>query len=326
MKAEILQLLRERGDFVSGQELCERFQVSRTAVWKSIQQLQKEGYQIEAVTRRGYRLDGFPDTVAAAEVESRLHTQWIGRPVRYFEEITSTNQYAKQMAEDGAPEGLLVVADCQTKGRGRSGRSWATPAGTNIAMTLLLRPKLPPERISMVTLVMGMAVTGACRRCCGLPVQIKWPNDVVIGGKKLCGILTEMSTEIASVSYIVIGTGINVNMKEIPEELKSIATSLLLELGHEVNRAKLIACVMEEFEQYYSAFLEKGDLSALQDTYNEMLVNRGRGVRVLEPEHEYDGTAEGIDERGRLLVRLEDGSVNAVYAGEVSVRGIYGYV
>ena len=116
MKAEILQLLRERGDFVSGQELCERFQVSRTAVWKSIQQLQKEGYQIEAVTRRGYRLDGFPDTVAAAEVESRLHTQWIGRPVRYFEEIASTNQYAKQMAEDGAPEGLLVVADCQTKG------------------------------------------------------------------------------------------------------------------------------------------------------------------------------------------------------------------
>ena len=326
MKAEILQMLRESGDFVSGQELCERFAVSRTAVWKSIQQLQKEGYQIEAVTRKGYRLEGVPDTVAAAEVESLLRTQWIARPVKYFEQITSTNQYAKQMGEEDAPEGMLVVADCQTKGRGRSGRSWATPPGKNIAMSLLLRPPLAPERISMVTLVMGMAVACACRKLYALPVQIKWPNDVVIGGKKLCGILTEMSTEITAVSYIVIGTGINVNMTQFPEELISTATSLVLELGREVNRAELIACVMEEFEGFYQTFLADGDLRSLRGSYNDLLANRDRGVRVLEPGHEYDGTAEGIDDRGQLLVRLEDGSVNAVYAGEVSVRGIYGYV
>ena len=323
---EVLTALREKDGYISGQELCEKFKVSRTAVWKRIRQLQAEGYEIEAVPNRGYRIAGCPDVIAAEEVESRLKTKWMGHPVRYFEVIDSTNQYAKKAAEDGAPEGLLVIGDEQTAGKGRSGRHWTTPRGTAIAMTILLRPKIAADRIAMTTLVMGLAVTEAVRELYGVPAGIKWPNDVVIDGKKICGILTEMTTDMVSVSYIVVGTGINANVDEFPEELKDTAVSLKMVLGHEINRAELIVSVMKHFEYYYEQFLAAGDLSAVMDRYNELLLNRGRAVRVLEPGNEYTGVAEGIDSLGELLVRQEDGTVSRVYAGEVSVRGIYGYV
>lgn len=326
MKKEILSALRGSGDYVSGQELCEKLQVSRTAVWKVIKQLQEEGYEIKAVPNRGYRIVGSPDVVSAEEIESRLRTSWAGHPVRYFDEVASTNQTAKQLGEEGAPEGTLVVADRQNHGKGRAGRVWEMKPGTAIAMTLLLRPKLPPNRISMVTLVMGMAVACACRELYDLPVGIKWPNDVVTGGRKLSGILTEMSTELMAVNYVVIGVGINVNIREFPEEIRQTATSLELELGHETNRAELITSCMNDFERFYEKFLQAGDLSLLMETYNELLLNRGRAVRVLEPGNEYTGTALGINKEGELLVRREDGTVTAVYAGEVSVRGVYGYV
>ncbi len=326
MKSEILAALRESRDYVSGQELCEKLQVSRTAIWKKIKELQGEGYEIEAVPNRGYRIVGCPDIIAAEEVESRLKSKWAGHPVKYFDEITSTNQYAKRIGEEGAPEGTLVVADEQTQGKGRSGRVWSTPHGTAIAMTLLIRPKLPPASISMVTLVMGLAVARACRELYHLPVGIKWPNDVVIHGKKLCGILTELSAEMMSVNYVVIGTGINVNVKEFPEEIQKTATSIALELGHETGRAELIASCMEYFEVYYEKFIQAGDLSPLMEEYNELLLNRDQKVRVLEPGREYTGTALGINQNGELLVVREDGSRTAVYAGEVSVRGVYGYV
>lgn len=326
MKSEILAALRESRDYVSGQELCEKLQVSRTAIWKKIKELQGEGYEIEAVPNRGYRIVGCPDIIAAEEVESRLKSKWAGHPVKYFDEITSTNQYAKRIGEEGAPEGTLVVADEQTQGKGRSGRVWSTPHGTAIAMTLLIRPKLPPASISMVTLVMGLAVARACRELYHLPVGIKWPNDVVIHGKKLCGILTELSAEMMSVNYVVIGTGINVNVKEFPEEIRKTATSIALELGHETGRAELIASCMEYFEVYYEKFIQAGDLSPLMEEYNELLLNRDQKVRVLEPGREYTGTALGINQNGELLVVREDGSRTAVYAGEVSVRGVYGYV
>lgn len=326
MKSEILAALRESQDYVSGQELCEKLQVSRTAIWKKIKELQGEGYEIEAVPNRGYRIVGCPDIIAAEEVESRLKSKWAGHPVKYFDEITSTNQYAKRIGEEGAPEGTLVVADEQTQGKGRSGRVWSTPHGTAIAMTLLIRPKLPPASISMVTLVMGLAVARACRELYHLPVGIKWPNDVVIHGKKLCGILTELSAEMMSVNYVVIGTGINVNVKEFPEEIQKTATSIALELGHETGRAELIASCMEYFEVYYEKFIQAGDLSPLMEEYNELLLNRDQKVRVLEPGREYTGTALGINQNGELLVVREDGSRTAVYAGEVSVRGVYGYV
>ena len=325
-KLDVLTALREKDDYVSGQELCERFQVSRTAVWKRIRQLQAEGYEIEAVPNRGYRISGCPDVIAAEEVGSRLKTKWMGRPVRYFEVIDSTNRYAKKAAEDGAPEGLLVIGDEQTAGRGRSGRHWTTPPGTAIAMTILLRPEIAADRIAMTTLVMGLAVTQAVRELYDIPAGIKWPNDVVINGKKLCGILTEMSAEVMHVNHIVIGVGINANMTSFPEELSRIATSLKLELGRDVSRAELIAQVMAEFERLYEKFEEDGDLRAVSEEYNALCLNAESMVRVLDPNGEYTGTSHGINALGELLVETESGQVRNVYAGEVSVRGVYGYV
>ncbi len=325
-KYEILRTLRESEGSVSGQELSERIGISRTAVWKHIRALEEEGYEIEAVNRLGYRLVGVPDTIASQEVGSRLTTQRMGKEIRYFSQIDSTNQYAKRIAEEGASDGMLIIADEQTAGKGRSGRHWVTPPGEAIAFTLILRPKLTTDRISMVTLVMGLAVVHAINALYDLKAGIKWPNDAVVGGKKICGILTEMSAEISQIHYIVIGVGINANLTEFPEEIRSIATSLKLQLGHEVNRAELIAKVMGEFERLYTKFESAGNLQDMQDEYNAACLNMDRPVRVLDPAGEYTGVARGINEWGVLKVEMEDGTIREVSSGEVSVRGIYGYV
>ena len=229
MKTELLKILRESDGYVSGQQLCERFHVSRTAVWKVIQQLKEEGYEVEAVKNRGYRIMTTPDVITAEEISSRLHTNWMAENCIYLESVDSTNNYAKRIAEDGTPSGTLVVADEQTGGKGRRGRSWSTPKGSNIAMTLLLRPRFRPEHASRMTLLAAMAVTCGIRRVTGLDAGIKWPNDVVVNGHKVCGILTEMNTEVDYINYVVIGIGINVNQKEFPEEIREIAGSLCLE-------------------------------------------------------------------------------------------------
>ena len=213
MKTELLKILRESDGYVSGQQLCERFHVSRTAVWKVIQQLKEEGYEVEAVKNRGYRIMATPDVITAEEISSRLHTDWMAENCIYLESVDSTNNYAKRIAEDGTPSGTLVVADEQTGGKGRRGRSWSTPKGSNIAMTLLLRPRFRPEHASRMTLLAAMAVTCGIRRVTGLEAGIKWPNDVVVNGHKVCGILTEMNTEVDYIKYVVIGIGINVNQK-----------------------------------------------------------------------------------------------------------------
>lgn len=325
-KYEILRALRESNGSVSGQELSERIGISRTAVWKHIRALEEEGYEIEAVNRLGYRLVGVPDTIASQEVGSRLKTRRMGKEIRYFSQIDSTNQYAKRIAEEGALDGTLIIADEQTAGKGRSGRHWVTPPGEAIAFTLILRPKLTTDRISMVTLVMGLAVVQAINALYNLGAGIKWPNDAVVNGKKICGILTEMSAEISEIHYIVIGVGINANLTHFPEEIKSIATSLKLELGREVNRAELIARIMEEFERFYAKFENAGDLSDMREEYNSACLNMDRPVRVLDPAGEYTGTARGINDLGVLKVEMPDGTIREVSSGEVSVRGVYGYV
>ena len=224
-------MLRESGDYLSGQELCEHFQVSRTAVWKVIAQLKEEGYEIEAVRNKGYHLKESPDVLSKEELESRIHTETIGRCVEYFTETDSTNIRAKQAAGQGALHGTLFVADRQYAGKGRRGRTWDSPEGTEIFMSLLLRPKFPPDRAPMLTILMALAAAEAVRGQTKLEVQIKWPNDLVIGGKKICGILTEMSAEIDYIDHVVIGVGINANRKQFPEELKEKATSLFMERG-----------------------------------------------------------------------------------------------
>jgi BirA family biotin operon repressor/biotin-[acetyl-CoA-carboxylase] ligase len=326
MKSRILWALSHTDGYVSGQELCEKYEVSRTAIWKVINQLKEEGYEIESVPRRGYRILARPDVITDAEVGSRLETKWAGRTLYYYETTGSTNVDAAALARDGAPEGTLVIAEEQGSGKGRRGRSWMTPAGSAIAMSLVVRPQINPVNVSMVTLVMGLAVARACRAFCQVEARIKWPNDVIVDGRKISGILTEMSSEIDYVRYLIIGTGINTGVEEFPPELQSKAASLHQLMGKKPDRAGLIAACMEYFEEYYEIFLETQDFTALKAPYNELLAGIGGTVRVLEPGSEYNGISEGINERGELLVRREDGTLEAVYAGEVSVRGVYGYV
>ena len=346
MRAEMLRLLRDGEEYRSGQELCARFQVSRTAVWKTINQLKEAGYEIEARQNRGYRLLDSPDTMEAYEIESRMTTEWAGREVSYKKETGSTNIDCKQLAEEGAPHGTLAVADAQVSGKGRRGRGWQSPAGESIYMSLLCRPDFSPDKASMITLVMGISVADAIERYAGLPAKIKWPNDVVLNGRKVCGILTEMEMglETREIQYLVIGVGINVNngfaaVREtgdlegaralaFPGELGAVATSLFLESeGHDkkILRAPLVQCVMEAFEKNYELFLRALDLSLMRERYNAYLVNRNQAVKVLDPAGEYTGTAREIDDAGSLLVETQDGKIKKVYAGEVSVRGIYGY-
>ena len=246
--------------------------------------------------------------------------------IYYFDELDSTNIKIKELAIGGAEHGTVIVADKQTAGRGRRGRTWESPAGTNLYFSILLRPTFATEKAPMLTLVMAYSAAKAIREHLHMDAMIKWPNDLVLSKKKICGILTEMSLNGTEIDHIVVGTGINVNLTEFPEELRNTATSLFLEMGEKVDRKELLSKVLEEFWKQYSLFEKYQDLSYLQQEYNEMLVNCGKEVCVLEPGNEYMAIARGINETGELLVMKEDGSEAVVYAGEVSVRGVYGYV
>ena len=246
----------------------------------------------------------------------------------WYKETDSTNLRAKEAGEleKDISQGMLFIADKQTAGVGRRGRSWESMAGENVYMSLLLKPDLEPAKAPMLTLVMAVAVASALKKVCKVEAQIKWPNDLVLNGKKICGILTEMGLDGMQIKYVVIGVGINVNRKEFPEELLDKATSLAMETSEEFDKDAIISAVVEEFYKYYDGFLQTGDLSYLQETYNQSLVNRGREVRIHEPGNEYNARAIGINEQGELLVETEGGKRQNIYAGEVSVRGIYGYV
>ena len=265
-----------------------------------------------------------PERLNIAEIERRLKESEAGCSLFYRETVGSTNDWAKAEGREGAPQGAVFLAEEQTAGKGRRGRNWESPAGTSIYMSLLLRPSVSREHISMLTLVMGMAAARGIRRVSGLKAEIKWPNDVVCQGRKLCGILTEMAPR---GEFVVIGIGINVNTQVFPEELKSRASSLKLELGRYVSREETAAAVLTEFFESYRKFLQTENLELLREDYQELLANRGRHVRVLDLKEPFEGTALGINELGELLVRRQDtGATEAVFAGEVSVRGIYGYI
>lgn len=326
MKEEILRLLRSADGYISGQELCNRFGVSRTAVWKAINQLKEAGYEIEAQQNKGYRLMAAPDLMTEAEIKSLMHTDWVAKEVLYFDTIDSTNTKAQELAEKGYPSGTLVVADKQESGKGRRGRSWVSPSGTGIFMTLMIKPDINPNNASMLTLVAALAVAKAITSVTGEEAMIKWPNDIVVNSKKVCGILTEMNAQFDYINHIVVGIGINVHNESFPEEISQMASSLMIEAGGKrFHRAQIIAETMSYFEQYYDTFLKTQDLSALVREYDELLVNRNKSVRVLDPKEPFDGKAMGITPKGELIVETWE-SRKLVSSGEVSVRGIYGYV
>ncbi|MBO5247310.1 MAG: biotin--[acetyl-CoA-carboxylase] ligase [Eubacterium sp.] len=267
-----------------------------------------------------------PDTMTKQELECLAEKSWVGADVVYYETLDSTNTTAMQLAAEGAIHGTLVVADCQRAGKGRRGRSWEMTAGDSIAMSLILKPEeLLPMNAPMLTLVSAIAVARALEQETGMRGSIKWPNDIVIDGKKICGILTEMSTDVEKIRHIVVGIGVNVHEEGFAEELADRATSLYMVSGRHFKRAQIVRAICEQFAKIYEIFMRTQDLSVLQDVYNDYLINRHQQVLILDPHGTYEAVAEGIDERGALLVHTADG-MRAIDSGEVSVRGVYGYV
>lgn len=325
MKEKILELLKASSDYVSGQDICNQLGVSRTAVWKNMNALKQDGYEIDSVTNKGYRLISEPDILNEMRIREYLHTKWMGKKIIYLPVTDSTNTQAKKLGEEGAEHGTLVVTQCQTAGKGRRGRSWESPAG-NVYFTFLLRPEVRVSRASMITLVSALAMANAIEMVTKLKTQIKWPNDVVANGKKLCGILTESSTDLEYINYAVVGIGVNVNQTSFPEDIADKASSLLLELGHSVNRGQVLGEFLNQFEKYYEIFEKTEDMSGLIDAYNEKLVNCGREVKIIEKDRERILKALGIDNDGGLVVENSEGERESIISGEVSVRGIYGYV
>lgn len=325
----VLSLLRQQEGFVSGEELSRRLGLSRTAIWKAVDALRREGYTVEARTGLGYRLLEAPDAVTEPEIRHFLgETDRVGRTLVCLEEVDSTNLYAKQLAAEGAADGTVVVADRQTAGRGRLGRSFQSPGGQGIYLTALLRPDLPPERLSPVTAMAGVAVCRAVEWLCKVSPGLKWPNDPVLEGKKLCGILTELSLEgeTGRVQDLVLGIGINVSQRpeDFNPEVREMATSLAQALGRPVSRPALAAEVIREVDQLYAA-LAAGELEPYLAEYRRRCVNLGRTVRLLGPGGGETAEALDIDGNFGLVVRTADGTVRTVRSGEVSVRGLYGY-
>ena len=266
------------------------------------------------------------DTVYSKEtISNEIHTKWAGKTVHFAKETDSTNEWCKRLSRENAEHGTLAVAEFQSAGKGRLGRKWTAPEGSSIMMSILLRPKFEPQYASMLTLVMGLSVAQAVREL-GVEVTIKWPNDVVVSHKKICGILTEMGLQDGKIREVVIGLGINVNLEEIQDDLKDKATSLYLETGEKYDRNRLIGLVMEKFEINYEKFVQTCDLSMMLDDYNMLLANKSQPVRVLDKLSPYEGVALEIDRDGALLVRVQSSEIRKVCSGEVSVRGLYSYV
>ncbi|WP_105616732.1 biotin--[acetyl-CoA-carboxylase] ligase [Vallitalea okinawensis] len=325
MKDKVLKVLKESDDFISGEQLSKQLGVSRTAVWKAVTKLKEEGYDITSVTRKGYQLVHTPDKLTKQEIQYGLNTK-IGREIYCYDEIDSTNQQVKRLVLEGAKNGSLVIAEEQTKGKGSKGRGWVSPSGTGIWMSCLLTPDINPTKAPMVTIVAGLAVCQAIQEVVGIEAGIKWPNDIVIQKKKVCGILTEMSAEMDHLNYLVLGIGINVNQESFPEEIKEIATSLKLESNTNVSRVVLLQEVLKKFEKYYDIFISDGDLRSLIDEYKQYSVTLNSKVRVTNREEEIEGTIVDINEFGELRLSQANGEDTMVRSGDVSVRGLYGYV
>lgn len=324
VKEKILALLKDADGFLSGERISGQLGVSRAAVCKSVKKLREEGYAIESATNKGYRLLASPDLLTQGELLPLLATRYMGRRVYSYEVTDSTNRRAREEAERGAPHGSVFFAEEQTNGRGRLGRTWSAPRGAGVWMSVLLRPKLTPADIAQVTLLAGLATCIAIREVTGLPVAIKWPNDIVYEGKKLVGILTEMAAEEDRISALVVGIGVNVNNASFPKELKEKATSLLLAGGRRVSRKELAARILLRLEEEYERFLQHAADRAFLDRYAQHCATIGSVVRVATGSEEFIGTAVGINETGALLVETGQG-VRPVLSGEVSVRGMLGY-
>ncbi|UTG91396.1 biotin--[acetyl-CoA-carboxylase] ligase [Geobacter sulfurreducens] len=323
MDRKILELFRRHsGGVVSGEALSTLLGVSRTAVWKHIKNLKSLGYRIESVPSRGYRLVASPDILTPAEVSAGSSVRRIGTHVVCFRETGSTNTVASHLAAEGAAEGTVVLADAQTGGKGRLGRRWESPPGVNVYCSVILRPSISPLHSPQLTLLSAVATAEAIERTSGLVPAIKWPNDILVNGFKVAGMLNELSAETERVEYLVLGIGVNINMErdQFPGDLRYPASSLALEAGRTVERIPFVRALLESLDRLYDEYLLKG-FSPVRDAWLARSAVMGRRVKVDGGAGILAGTVEGIDEIGALLVRTAGGSLERVLAGDVSLEG-----
>ena len=326
MRSVLLEILREHTEEpISGEELAKKLGISRTAIWKNIQVLKKEGYAIEALPKKGYVLTKSTEKLLPRELERVLTTKWLGREFCYKDTTTSTNDICKQMAAGGSKEGLVCLAEEQSGGKGRLSRGWFSPKGEGLWFSLLLTPKFMPQEASKCTLLAAVAVVKAVNSYAGVEASIKWPNDILLQGKKLVGILTEMNAEFGHINYIVVGIGINVSVPEktLPTEFRSSAISLQQVAQEKILRTELLAKVLVNFEELYEVVEEKG-FRPILDQWRQYASTLGQLVKVVAPEETYQGKAVDIDDDGLLIVAREDGRQTKVLAGDVSIRGLSG--
>ena len=328
-RENVLSLLREQGDqFVSGEAMSRTLGISRAAVWKAIEALRQEGYVIQSAPNRGYRLENAPDRVREGELAGPLAGCRVGSRLLCLATVDSTNTEAKRQAAAGAPDGLVIVSEEQTDGRGRRGRSFQSPRGKGLYLSALLRPKLEPSQVSDFTAWVAVAVCDGVEAVCGLRPRIKWTNDLVLNGKKLCGILTELGLESESnaLDYLITGIGVNVNQapEDFDPEIRPIATSLAQALGRPVRRAELAAAIVQALDTMYAQFPQNKALYL--ERYRADCLTPGNPVQLITPASREEAFAVEIDNDFRLVVEYPDGRRAALSSGEVSVRGLYGYV
>lgn len=322
MKQRVLRKLKQHSSgFVSGEEMCRQMGVSRTAIWKHINSLRGDGYIINSQSNLGYSLQGVPDKLYPAEIREGLTTTSLGREIYYYDILKSTNGQARDLADSGALDGSLVVAEEQGEGRGRLGRGWFSPAGMGIWCSLILRPRVMPSEAPPVTMLTAVAVSRAVSQVAGIRADIKWPNDLLVNGKKLCGILTEMNAELERVNYLVVGAGINVNTSSeaFPVEIGDIATSIRAELGYDISRVKLLRAYLQQFEELYHVWLSEGFAPVLAE-WRQKCVTLNCSVTIKTLKETINGWAKNVDTSGALEILLPDGSVRTFVAGEVSLR------
>jgi len=321
LTAELLNRLSSVDGFLSGETLCREFGITRSAVWKHIRLLRHDGYQIDAVTGKGYQLSGMTGRPVAAEVFPLLTTQRFGKTIDYHPTATSTNLLAKALAADGAPEGSVVVADEQSGGRGRMGRTWVSPPAVNLYCSLIVRPALPALRVPQLTLLVAVAIHRALTELVPeLRAMIKWPNDILVDGKKLCGVLCEMQSEPELTHFVVVGIGINANQREMPPELQKIATSLLLESGKLVSRPALLAALLNHFEPLYDEWLLQDDLAFILPSLEKVSLLQAKEVSIDQRKQTLCGTVIGIAKGGELQLLTADGETILVSSGEAHLR------
>ena len=312
-------LIREKG-FISGEAIAERLKVSRTAVWKKIKTLRGQGFHIESQPNLGYCLISCPDKLLPVFIKRELKTDFIGQEVYYYPVTTSTNVLAKELASQGAREGTLVIAEEQTQGRGRMGREWLSAANKNILISLILRPHLSPIQVSYITMIASLSVVKTIEALTPLESSIKWPNDIMIRGNKVGGILTEFSAEQDQVVYVVVGIGVNMNFDPtIYPEIAYSATSIYLELGQEISRLKFLVGLLQEMEKEYKE-LQAGKGLLIVKEWRNSLMTLNKEVRVVSEQGTLEGMAEDVDEHGALILRLASGQQIKIYTGDVSLQ------